>query len=79
MKMEIRFRVYNNRESTTEIICCGENMTYRDGKPKHMNDNPYTMRCKKCGRWFKCNAHMFDSPRPKHCTVTLKEVKRKGE
>ena len=79
IKTEIRFQVYNDRQSTTEIICCGQPMKYRDGKPKHWNDMPHTFRCEKCGRWFKGNVHSFDVPRPKHVSITLKEVKSKNK
>ncbi len=75
--MEINFTVYNKMGSTTEIICCGKSMTYREQKGKHWNDNPHTFRCKNCGKWLKGNSHAFDVPRPKHITVILKEVKSK--
>lgn len=73
---EIRFTVMNQMKCEWNIECCGELMTIREGKQKHWNDHPYTMRCKKCGKWYKGNYQQFDSPRPKHVTVSLKEVKR---
>jgi transcription elongation factor Elf1 len=72
-KLNITFTNFKNLDNEVEIKCCGERMSMRSGKSKHHNDNPFTMKCKKCGLRFKCNAHFFTGYRH-HGVIRIESI-----